>query len=44
LTAEFSSDVQVPLKRFIMDNPLYIPPDAQHCLARSGVSCQNCLA
>jgi hypothetical protein len=24
----FSSDGQVPLKQFIMDNPLHIPPDA----------------
>jgi hypothetical protein len=26
LTIEFSSDGQVPLKQFIMDNPLHIPP------------------
>jgi hypothetical protein len=38
LTIAFSSDSQVPLKQFIMDNPLHIPLDAQHCLARSGVS------
>jgi hypothetical protein len=38
LTVAFSSDEQVPLKHFIMDNRLHIPPDAQHCLARSGVS------
>jgi hypothetical protein len=30
LTIAFSSDGQVPLKQFIMDNPLHIPPDAQH--------------
>jgi hypothetical protein len=24
------NSVQVPLKQFIMDNPLHIPPDAQH--------------
>jgi hypothetical protein len=30
LTVAFSSDGQVPLKQFIMDNPLHIPPDAQH--------------
>jgi hypothetical protein len=34
LTIAFSSDGLVPLKQFIMDNPLHIPPDAQHCLVR----------
>jgi hypothetical protein len=29
LTIAFSSDVQVPLKQFIMDNPLHIPPDGR---------------
>jgi hypothetical protein len=29
---------QAPLKQFIMDNPLHIPPGAQHCRARSGMS------
>jgi hypothetical protein len=28
LTIAFSSDGQVPLKHFIMDSPLHIPPDA----------------
>jgi hypothetical protein len=32
LTVAFSSDGQVPLKQFIMNNPLHIPPDAQHVL------------
>jgi hypothetical protein len=27
LTIAFSSDGQVPLKQFIMDNPFHIPPD-----------------
>jgi hypothetical protein len=27
LTIAFSSDGQVPLKQFIMDNPLHIPPE-----------------
>jgi hypothetical protein len=30
LTIAYSSDGQVPFKQFIMDNPLHIPPDAQH--------------
>jgi hypothetical protein len=38
LTIAFSSDGQVPLKQIKMDNPLHIPPDAQHFLARCGVS------
>jgi hypothetical protein len=38
LTIAFSSDGQVPLKQFIMDNPLHIPPDAQHGHPESGVS------
>jgi hypothetical protein len=37
LKIAFSGDGQIPLKQFIMDNPLHIPPDAQHCLVRSGV-------
>jgi hypothetical protein len=28
LTTAFSSDGQVPLKQFLMDNPLHITPDA----------------
>jgi hypothetical protein len=32
LTVAFSSDGQVPLKQFIMDNSLLIPLDAQHGL------------
>jgi hypothetical protein len=32
MTIAFSSDGQVPLKQFIMDNPLHIPPDAQYGL------------
>jgi hypothetical protein len=42
LTIAFSSDGQVPLKQFIMDNPLHIPPDA--ALSVECHSCQNCLA
>jgi hypothetical protein len=38
LTIAFSSDGQVPLKQFIMDNPLHIPPDAQHGRPERGVS------
>jgi hypothetical protein len=38
LTIEFSSDGQVPLKQFIMDDPLHIPPDAQHGGPESGVT------
>jgi hypothetical protein len=30
LTKAVSTDDQIPLKQFIMDNPLHIPPDAQH--------------
>jgi hypothetical protein len=30
LKIAFSSDGQVPLKQFIMDNPLHILPDAQY--------------
>jgi hypothetical protein len=44
LTIAFSSDGQVPLKQFIMDNPLHIPPNAQHCLVRSGVSLMSKIA
>jgi hypothetical protein len=38
LTVAFSSDSYFPLKQFIMDNPLHIPPDAQHGLPKHGVS------
>jgi hypothetical protein len=38
LTIAFSSDGQVPLKQFIMDNSLHIPPDAQHGCPDRGVS------
>jgi hypothetical protein len=38
LTIAFSSDGQVPLKQFIMDNPFHIPPDAQHGRPERGVS------
>jgi hypothetical protein len=38
LTIAFSSEDQVPLKQFIMDNPHHSLPDAKHCLARSQVS------
>jgi hypothetical protein len=38
LTMAFSSDGQVPLKRFIMDNLLHIPPEAQHDRPERGVS------
>jgi hypothetical protein len=41
-TIAFSSDSQVPLKQFLMDNPLHIPPDAT--LSVECHSCQNCLA
>jgi hypothetical protein len=34
LTIAFSSDGEVPLKQFIMNNPLHIPPDAQHVRPR----------
>jgi hypothetical protein len=42
LTIAFCSDGQVPLKQVIMDNPLYIPPDAAP--SAECHSCQNCLA
>jgi hypothetical protein len=42
LTIAFSSDCQVPLKQFIMDNPLHILPDAAP--RAECYSCQNCLA
>jgi hypothetical protein len=42
LTIALSSDGQVPLKQFIMDNPLHIPPDAAP--SAECRSCQNCLA
>jgi hypothetical protein len=38
LTITLSSDDQVPLKQFIIDNPLHIPPDAQHGRPERGVS------
>jgi hypothetical protein len=38
LTIAFSSDGEVPLKQFIMDNPLHIPPDAEHGHPERGVS------
>jgi hypothetical protein len=38
LTTAFSSDGQVPLEQFIMDNPLHIPPDAQHDRPEGGVT------
>jgi hypothetical protein len=38
LTIAFSSDDQVPLKQFIMDNPLHIPPDAQYVRPERGVT------
>jgi hypothetical protein len=48
VTIAFSNDGQVPLKQFIMDNPLHITPDAQHGCPERGVSlmsklpCLNC--
>jgi hypothetical protein len=42
LTIAFDSNGQVPLKQFIMDNPLHIPPDAAP--SAECHSCQNCLA
>jgi hypothetical protein len=42
LTIAFSGDGQVPLKQFIMDNPLYVPPDAAP--SAECHSCQNCHA
>jgi hypothetical protein len=42
LSTAFSSDSQVPLKQFIMDNPLHIPPDA--ALSVECYLCQNFLA
>jgi hypothetical protein len=45
LTMAFSSDGEVPLKQFTMDNPFHIPPDAQHGRPENGVSLMlNCLA
>jgi hypothetical protein len=38
LTIAFSSDDQVPLKQFIMDNPLHIPPNAQHGRPEHGMA------
>jgi hypothetical protein len=37
LTTAFSGNGQVPLKQFIMDNSLHIPPDAQHGRPELGV-------
>jgi hypothetical protein len=37
LTRAFSSDGQVPLKQFIMDNLLHIPPDEQNGRPERGV-------
>jgi hypothetical protein len=37
LTIAFSSDGQVPLKQFTMNNPLHIPPDARHGGPERGV-------
>jgi hypothetical protein len=42
LIIAFSSDGPVPLKQFIMDNPLHIPPDAAP--SAECHSCKNCLA
>jgi hypothetical protein len=38
LKIAFSSGGQVPLKQFIMDNPLHIPTDAQYGCPERGVS------
>jgi hypothetical protein len=38
LTIAVNSDGQVPLKQFIIDNPLHIPPDAQHGRPKREVS------
>jgi hypothetical protein len=38
LTIAFSSDGQVPLKQFIMNNPLHMPQDAQHGRPERGVT------
>jgi hypothetical protein len=43
VTIAFSSDGQVPLKQFIMDNPLHIQPDAQHGRPERGVSLMSTL-
>jgi hypothetical protein len=37
LTVAFSSDCQVPLKQFIINDPLHIPPDTQHGGPERGV-------
>jgi hypothetical protein len=45
LTIAFSSDGLVPLKQFIINNPLHIPPDGR--MAAPSAEChsfQNCLA
>jgi hypothetical protein len=41
LITAFSSDGQVPLRQFIIDNPLHIPPDASPSAECN--SCQNFL-
>jgi hypothetical protein len=41
-TTVFSSDDQIPLKQFIMENPLNIPPDSAP--SAECHSCQNFLA
>jgi hypothetical protein len=38
LPIAFSRDGEVSLKQFIIDNPLHIPPDAQHDCPERGVS------
>jgi hypothetical protein len=38
LTIAFSSAGQVPLKQFIMYNPLHMSPDARHARRERGVS------
>jgi hypothetical protein len=43
LTIEFSSDDQIPLKQFITDNLLHIPPDAAPERGVSLVSKLYCL-
>jgi hypothetical protein len=44
LTIAFSSDGQVLLKQFIMDNHLHIPPDAQHGRPERGVALMSKLS
>jgi hypothetical protein len=40
LTIAISSDGQVPLKQFIMDNPLHIPSDGR--MATLSAECRSC--